>query len=86
MEYKVPGSGSAESTSGGSDLIWRTNEQTKYAEWWDGTKWVQGDWSDEYQKWYTYYNGSMVLLVISYIRLENVWYCTVHIVYIHMKL
>jgi len=45
------------SKSGGSDLAWRTNEQTNCAQWWDGTKWVQGDWSDEYQKWYAYYNG-----------------------------
>ncbi|KAG4432045.1 hypothetical protein IFR05_012484 [Cadophora sp. M221] len=36
---------------------WRTNEQTKRAEWWDGTKWVEGDWSDEYQKWYAHSNG-----------------------------
>ncbi len=64
MEYKPPGSGmsgqsssSGKSQLGGSDLTWRTNEQTKYAEWWDGTKWVAGDWSDEYQKWYAYYNG-----------------------------
>ncbi|KAF4632740.1 hypothetical protein G7Y89_g5390 [Cudoniella acicularis] len=63
MEYKPPNSGtsgqssSGKSKSGGSDLTWRTNEQTKYAEWWDGTKWVAGDWSDEYQKWYAYYNG-----------------------------
>ncbi|KAF2424930.1 hypothetical protein EJ08DRAFT_408510 [Tothia fuscella] len=55
MEYKPPSSGtsgqsssSGKSNSGGSNLIWRTNEQTKYAEWWDGTKWVAGDWSVEY--------------------------------------
>ncbi|KAH8161428.1 hypothetical protein CIB48_g6813 [Xylaria polymorpha] len=54
MEYKPPSSGtsgqsssSGKSTSGGSDLTWRTNGQTKCAEWWDGTKWVAGDWSDE---------------------------------------
>ncbi|CZR52895.1 uncharacterized protein PAC_02772 [Phialocephala subalpina] len=63
MEYKPPSSGtsgqssSGKSKSGGSDLTWRTNEQTNRAEWWDGTKWVEGDWSDEYQNWYAYYNG-----------------------------
>jgi len=40
-----------------TDLTWRTNEQTNRGEWWDGTKWAEGNWSDEYQKWYAYYNG-----------------------------
>jgi hypothetical protein len=40
-----------------TDLTWRTNGQTNRAEWWDGTKWVEGDWSDEYQKWYAWCNG-----------------------------
>jgi hypothetical protein len=40
-----------------TDLTWRTNEQTNRVEWWDGTKWVEGDWSDEHQKWYACYNG-----------------------------
>jgi hypothetical protein len=68
MEDKPPSNGmSGESSSSGKsqrdgssdgfDLTWRINEQTKYAEWWDGTKWVTGDWSDEYQKWYAYYKG-----------------------------
>jgi hypothetical protein len=57
MEYKPPNSGmsgqssSGKSKSGGYDLTWRANERTKHAEWWDGTKWVAGGWSDEYQKW-----------------------------------
>lgn len=33
-----------------TDLRWRTNEQTKLTEWRDGAQWVEGDWSDEYQK------------------------------------
>jgi len=40
-----------------TDLTWRTNKKTNYAEWWDGKKWVTGDWSDELQKWYACYNG-----------------------------
>jgi hypothetical protein len=53
------GESSSSSTQGATatNLTWRTNEQTKRAEWWDGTKWVGGDWSDEYQRWYAYYNG-----------------------------
>ncbi|KAL2069776.1 hypothetical protein VTL71DRAFT_14455 [Oculimacula yallundae] len=39
--------GGGESSSS-SDLTWRTNTQTNYAEWWDGKEWVAGDWSDEY--------------------------------------
>ncbi|KAF1848399.1 uncharacterized protein K460DRAFT_364380 [Cucurbitaria berberidis CBS 394.84] len=60
MEYKPPigqSSSSGESKSGGSGLTWRTNEQAKYAEWWDGTNWVAGNWSNEYQKWCACYNG-----------------------------
>ncbi|TVY14766.1 hypothetical protein LARI1_G008251 [Lachnellula arida] len=62
MEYKPPGSGtsgesSSSGKSAGSDLTWRTNKQTNYAEWWDGKKWVTGDWSDELQKWHAYYKG-----------------------------
>ncbi|TAQ86080.1 hypothetical protein B7494_g5593 [Chlorociboria aeruginascens] len=46
------GESSSSSAQGATttDLTWRTNEQTNRAEWWDGTKWVEGDWSDEYQK------------------------------------
>ena len=53
------GESSSSSTQGATatNLTWRTNEQTKCAEWWDSTKWVGGDWSEEYQKWYAYYNG-----------------------------
>jgi hypothetical protein len=53
------GTSSGSSTQGATatNLTWRANEQTKRAEWWDGTNWVGGDWSDEYQKWYAYYNG-----------------------------
>ncbi|KAG9230119.1 hypothetical protein BJ875DRAFT_473106 [Amylocarpus encephaloides] len=51
------GESSSSSTQGATNLTWRTNEQTKCAEWWDGTKWVGGDWSGEYQKWYAYCNG-----------------------------
>ena len=53
-----PSSGSpGQSKSSGSGLTWQTNEQTNHAEWWDGTKWVEGNWSGEHQKWYAYYNG-----------------------------
>jgi hypothetical protein len=47
----------ARSGAAGSNLTWRTNEQTGVAEWWDGTKWVAGEYSDEYQKWHAYHNG-----------------------------
>ncbi|KAF2754656.1 hypothetical protein EJ05DRAFT_479092 [Pseudovirgaria hyperparasitica] len=73
MEYRAPigqliksgDSSSKESQSGDSsskesksdDLTWRTNEQTGYAEWWDGTNWVAGAWSDQNQRWYAFYNG-----------------------------
>lgn len=40
-----------------SNLTWRTNDQTNCAEWWDGKKWVKGDWSEDYQKWYAQHNG-----------------------------
>ncbi|KAI1154450.1 hypothetical protein F4825DRAFT_448502 [Nemania diffusa] len=52
-----PSSSSSAQGTATTDLTWRKNEQTNCAEWWNGTKWVQGDWSDEYQKWYAYYNG-----------------------------
>jgi len=35
---------------GVTSLTGRTNEQTQLAEWWDGTEWIEGNWSDEYQK------------------------------------
>ncbi|KAK0102306.1 hypothetical protein ONS95_005929 [Cadophora gregata] len=40
-----------------TELSWRTNEQTKRAEWWNGVGWVEGEWSYEHQRWYAYYNG-----------------------------
>ncbi|KUJ06356.1 uncharacterized protein LY89DRAFT_790640 [Mollisia scopiformis] len=62
-QVQLPDDGGESSSSSAAqgatttDLTWRTNEQTGYAEWWDSAKWVQGDWSDEQQKWYAYYNG-----------------------------
>ena len=37
--------------AGGSNLTWRRNEQTNIAEWWNGTEWVAGEYSHDYQKW-----------------------------------
>ena len=40
---QVATASSSSSAQGITDLTWRTNEQTNRAEWWDGTKWVEGD-------------------------------------------
>ena len=57
---RVRSGGEASQSSGSVRLEWRTNEQTRLAEWWDGTKWVEATWFDEHQKWYAYYNGDWV--------------------------
>jgi hypothetical protein len=36
-------------------LTWQWNTAKGYAEWWDGQKWVQGEWNSERQKWMAYY-------------------------------
>ncbi|KAK7414535.1 hypothetical protein QQZ08_012532 [Neonectria magnoliae] len=38
-------------------LTWQVNAANQ-AEYWDGTQWQHGEWSDEHQLWIAYYNGA----------------------------
>ncbi|KAI0403310.1 hypothetical protein F4802DRAFT_315775 [Xylaria palmicola] len=46
------------STASSGRLTWQMSADGTRAEWWDGTAWQPGRWSDEQRKWVAYYNGA----------------------------